>query len=71
MPPSDAAFALVAEAAAGGAAQPFAPEVVDDLLRLVPADRAGYFEYDNKGGVQPDGTTLIVERPSPPPSAPP
>lgn len=64
----DAAFALVAEAAAGKAAQPFAAEVVDGLLRLVPADRAGYYEYDNGGAVNPDGgTTFTVERPSPEP----
>jgi DNA-binding CsgD family transcriptional regulator len=61
----DAAFALVAEAAAGTATQPFASEVVDDLLRLVSADRGGYFEYDNGGAVNPHGTTLLVERPSP------
>jgi DNA-binding CsgD family transcriptional regulator len=63
----DAAFALVAEAAAGTAAQPFTTEFVDALLRLVPADRGGYFEYDDGGTVNPHGTTLLVDRPSLPP----
>jgi DNA-binding CsgD family transcriptional regulator len=41
----DRVLAVVAEAAAGDGAQPFELPVIERLLELVPADRAGYFEY--------------------------
>jgi DNA-binding CsgD family transcriptional regulator len=41
----DVALAVVMEAAAADGPQPFGVDVIRELLRLVPADRAGYFEY--------------------------
>lgn len=41
----DRVLALVAEAAAGDGPQPFELPVIERLLELVPADRAGYYEY--------------------------
>jgi DNA-binding CsgD family transcriptional regulator len=40
----DRVLALVAEAAAGDGAQPFELCVIERLLKLVPAERAGYYE---------------------------
>lgn len=41
----DGALGVVAEAAAGDGPEPFTVEVIRRLLSLIPADRAGYFEY--------------------------
>ncbi len=41
----DGALAVVAEAASIQGAQPFELPVIERLLALIPADRAGYFEY--------------------------
>ena len=41
----DGALAVVAEAASINGAQPFELPVIERLLDLIPADRAGYFEY--------------------------
>lgn len=41
----DRALTLVAEAASTQGAQPFELPVIERLLNLIPADRAGYFEY--------------------------
>jgi len=47
----DAVLHLVGEAAAASGSQPFELHVVEDLLDLVPADRAGYYECaDGAGG---------------------
>lgn len=40
----DRVLALTAEAAAGDGAQPFELGVIEQLLTLVPAERAGYYE---------------------------
>jgi DNA-binding CsgD family transcriptional regulator len=41
----DSALAVVAEAASIDGEQPFELPVIERLLDLIPADRAGYFEY--------------------------
>jgi DNA-binding CsgD family transcriptional regulator len=41
----DRVLAVAAEATAGEGPQPFELPVIERLLELVPADRAGYFEY--------------------------
>jgi DNA-binding CsgD family transcriptional regulator len=46
----DRVLAVVAEAAAGEGPQPFELPVIERLLELVPADRAGYYEYACCGG---------------------
>jgi len=46
----DRVLAVVAEAAAGDGPQPFELPVIERLLELVPADRAGYYEYAGCGG---------------------
>lgn len=59
-----AALSLVSEAAAASDAQPFEHPMIESLLRVIPADRAGYFEYSNGGllaGVS--GNTFFVEEP--------
>jgi DNA-binding CsgD family transcriptional regulator len=45
----DGALAVVAEAASTQGAQPFELPVIERLLELIPADRAGYFEYQRPG----------------------
>ena len=47
------ALALVSEAAATRGAAPFEHNTIENLLRMIPADRAGYFEYGGNG----DGTS--------------
>ena len=41
----DAALSLVSEAAATNGLRPFEQHTIEDLLGVIPADRAGYFEY--------------------------
>lgn len=45
----DSALAVVSEAASTQGDQPFELPVIERLLALIPADRAGYFEYRNPG----------------------
>ena len=45
----DRVLAVVTEAAAGDGPQPFELPVIERLLELVPADRAGYYEYEVAG----------------------
>jgi DNA-binding CsgD family transcriptional regulator len=52
----DGALAFVAEAAASEGAQPFEVPVIEKLLELVRADRAGYYECAYPG----DRTTVSV-----------
>jgi DNA-binding CsgD family transcriptional regulator len=52
----DQAIAVVAEAAANLGAEPFGRDVIRELLRLVPAERAGYFEY---GLDDPDADPVV------------
>lgn len=44
-----AALALVSEAAALHGVQPFERVTLERLLRMIPADRVGYFEYGDRG----------------------
>lgn len=55
----DGALEVVAEAAATDGPQPFSVDVVRELLRLIRADQAGYFEYRFPGG----GDIFLVEQP--------
>jgi DNA-binding CsgD family transcriptional regulator len=50
----DAALALISEAAAGHAAEPFERQTIESLLTMIPAERAGYFEYGGSGNGMPD-----------------
>ena len=52
----DGALAVVAEAASMDGVQPFELPVIERLLDLIPADRAGYFEYG-----PPFGSIFSVE----------
>lgn len=58
-----AALSLVSEAAATSDAQPFEHPTLESLIRMIPADWAGYFEYSNGGPVCGAGTTFFVEEP--------
>lgn len=64
--PSDhhAALELVSEAAATNEARPFEPPTIESLLRMIPAERAGYFEYSDGGIVCGSGTTYLVDEPA-------
>jgi DNA-binding CsgD family transcriptional regulator len=53
----DLALGVVAEAAATRGAEPFSLDVIRELLRLIPADRAGYFEY---GLARPEVSDLLM-----------
>lgn len=46
----DRLISVVAEAAPVDGDQPFELEVIERLLELIPADRAGYYEYAGRGG---------------------
>jgi DNA-binding CsgD family transcriptional regulator len=59
-----AALALVSEAAATHGAQPFERPTVESLLRVIPADRAGYFEYGGGGEVDGTANTFFVDEPA-------
>jgi DNA-binding CsgD family transcriptional regulator len=59
----DAAVSLLFEAADTSGAQPFEPPTIQGLLRLIPADRAGYFEYSDGGVVCGASNTFFVEEP--------
>lgn len=60
----DAALSLVSEAAATQGVQPFEPPTVEALLRAIPADRAGYFEYSNAGVSFGGSNTFLVDEPA-------
>ena len=45
----DAALALIADAADTSGAQPFEFPAIERLLRVIPAESAGYFEYQGGG----------------------
>jgi DNA-binding CsgD family transcriptional regulator len=59
----DGALAFVSEAAASNGSQPFELHVIEQLLRLIPADRAGYFEYHAGGIAHGETTSVLVETP--------
>jgi DNA-binding CsgD family transcriptional regulator len=56
-----AVLALVSEAAAADGGQPFERHTIERLLRMIPADRGGYFEYRNGGIVcgEPSNDYLV------------
>jgi DNA-binding CsgD family transcriptional regulator len=61
-----AALALVSEAAATNGSQPFHTSTIEGLLRLVPGDHAGYYEYEYCNGGLVGGAlrnTYFVEQP--------
>lgn len=58
-----AALSLVSEAAATSHAQPFEHPTLESLIRMIPADWAGYFEYSNGGPVCGFGNTFFVQEP--------
>src|SRR5919199_858289 len=57
------ALALVAEAAPATGSQPFELPVVEGLLRLIPGQGAGYFEYSNGGYKAGACNTYYVDTP--------
>lgn len=59
-----AALALVSEAAAAHAAQPFDERTIESLLGIIPADCAGYFEYADGGVVDGVKDTFLVAEPA-------
>ena len=59
----DGALSLVAEASVYDGSVPFSLEVIEQLRGLVPADRAGYFEYHAGGTAHGETTSILVETP--------
>ncbi len=59
----DNAIGVVAEAAAADGAQPFEFPVIERLLRLVPADHAGYVEFTGGGYTTGSGNIFFVHDP--------
>jgi hypothetical protein len=57
------ALALVSEAAAADGTQPFERSTIESLLQLIPANRAGYFEYSNGGEAYGTANTFFVDAP--------
>jgi DNA-binding CsgD family transcriptional regulator len=58
-----ALLGLVSEAAATHGAQPFEQPTIERLLHMIPADRAGYFEYSDGGNACGAADTFLVEEP--------
>ena len=58
------ALALVSEAAAVDGVQPFERSTIEGLLQVIPANRAGYFEYSNGGEACGTANTFFVDAPS-------
>lgn len=56
-------LALVSEAAAADGTQPFERPTIEGLLQVIPADRAGYFEYSNGGEAFGTANTFFVDAP--------
>ena len=54
---------MVAEAAAADGAQPFEFPVIENLLRLIPADHAGYVEFTGGGYDTGSGNVFFVHDP--------
>jgi DNA-binding CsgD family transcriptional regulator len=57
------ALALVSEAAAVDTTQPFERSTIESLLQLIPANRAGYYEYSNGGEFFGTANTFFVDAP--------
>ena len=60
----DAALALIADAADTCGTQPFELPAIERLLRVIPAERAGYFEYKAGGVCLGPPNSFFVEQPS-------
>jgi hypothetical protein len=54
---------FVSEAAATSGSQPFELPVIEGLLRLIPAQGAGYYEFRRGGYQTGDGNTYLVDTP--------
>ena len=59
----DAALSLVSEAAATNGLRPFEQHTIEDLLGVIPADRAGYFEYVAVSDANGSDDTFLVDAP--------
>jgi DNA-binding CsgD family transcriptional regulator len=59
----DAALELVSAAASTSASRPFEVPTIEQMRRMIPADRAGYFEYDGCGKLQGGADTFLVDEP--------
>lgn len=57
----DSALAFVSEVAATHGAEPFERATIERLVRMIPADRAGYFEY---GGIPEVANSFFVDVPA-------
>ena len=60
----DAALALITDAAQTSGTQPFELPAIERLLRVIPAERAGYFEYTGRGVCLGTPNSFFVEQPS-------
>jgi DNA-binding CsgD family transcriptional regulator len=60
----EAALEIVAEAADSSREQPFELPAIEGLLRLIPSDRAGYFEYGGGGVTFGGRNTFLVDSPA-------
>lgn len=60
----EAALSLVAEAADTSGVQPFELPTIERLLQVIPAERAGYFEYHEGGEAFGTPNTFFVDHPS-------
>ena len=60
----DAAVSLITDAADTSGAQPFELPAIEQLLRVIPACRAGYFEYHGGGVAFGIPNTFFVDQPS-------
>jgi DNA-binding CsgD family transcriptional regulator len=60
----EAGLSLVAEAADTSGVQPFELSTIERLLRVIPAERAGYYEYHGGGQAYGIPNTFFVDSPS-------
>jgi len=60
----EAALSLVAEAADTSGMQPFEFPAIERLLRVIPAQRAGYYEYRGGGVAYGIPNTFFVDHPT-------
>ena len=60
----EAALSLVAEAADTSGVQPFELPTIERLLRVIPAQRAGYYEYHGGGVAYGIPNTFFVDHPT-------
>jgi DNA-binding CsgD family transcriptional regulator len=60
----DAALALITDAADTSGAQPFEVPAIERLLRVIPAEGAGYFEYNGGGVASGTPNSFFVVQPS-------